>query len=176
MPPSETVHVSVVVPCRNEIRQIRAFLNCVLQQELAGIEMEILIADGMSVDGTRWVLREFERKFAAIRILDNPEQIAAAGLNRAIREARGEIIVRMDVHTIYAQGYVSTCVEVLNETHADNVGGPALTRAVGTFRPRSRRRFTPGLPAVAPNFGTRNTKARYGPCHTVAGESQPWTA
>ena len=54
---SEAIRVSVVVPCRNEIRHIRAFLDSVLRQELGGIEMEVLIADGMSDDGTRKVLR-----------------------------------------------------------------------------------------------------------------------
>ena len=131
MPQSQTIHVSVVVPCRNEIRHIRAFLDSVLRQELGRIEMEILIADGMSDDGTRLVLDEFERKFAAIRVLDNPEKIASTALNRAIREARGEIIIRMDAHTTYATDYVRSCVEVLQETNAENVGGPALTRADG---------------------------------------------
>jgi succinoglycan biosynthesis protein ExoA len=131
MPQSQTIHVSVVVPCRNEIRHIRAFLDSVLRQELGGIKMEVLIADGMSDDGTRQVLDEFERKFADIRVLDNPERIASTGLNRAIREARGEIIIRMDAHTTYATDYVRSCVEVLHETNAENVGGPALTRAEG---------------------------------------------
>jgi succinoglycan biosynthesis protein ExoA len=129
--PSQSVHVSVIVPCRNEIRHIRAFLDSVFRQELGRIEMEVLVADGMSDDGTRRVLDEFERRFAAIRILDNPEQIASTGLNRAIREAKGEIIVRMDAHTLYAPDYIRSCVEVLNESNADNVGGPALTRADG---------------------------------------------
>jgi len=128
---SQTVHVSVVVPCRNEIRHIRAFLNSVFRQELGQIEMEVLVADGMSDDGTRLVLSEFEKRFAALKILDNPEQIVSTGLNRAIREAKGEIIVRMDAHTEYAPDYVRSCVEVLNETNADNVGGPALTHADG---------------------------------------------
>jgi cellulose synthase/poly-beta-1,6-N-acetylglucosamine synthase-like glycosyltransferase len=66
-----------------------------------------------------------------MRVLDNPEKIAPTGLNRAIREARGEIIIRMDAHTTYAPDYVRSCVEVLQETNADNVGGPALTRADG---------------------------------------------
>ncbi len=131
MPQNQAIHVSVIVPCRNEIRYIRAFLDSVHRQELGRIEMEVLIADGMSEDGTRLVLREFERKFADIRVLDNPEKIAPTGLNRMIREARGEIIIRMDVHTTYARDYVRSCVEVLNETNADNVGGPALTRADG---------------------------------------------
>lgn len=131
MPRSPAIHVSVVVPCRNEIRHIRAFLDSVLRQELGRIEMEVLIADGMSEDGTRPVLDEFERRYAAIRIFDNPEKIASTALNRAIREARGEIVIRMDAHTTYASDYVRSCVEVLNETHAENVGGPALTLADG---------------------------------------------
>jgi hypothetical protein len=37
----------------------------------------------------------------------------------------------MDAHTIYSRDYVSSCVELLEKTGADNVGGPALTRAEG---------------------------------------------
>lgn len=37
----------------------------------------------------------------------------------------------MDAHSVYAPDYVRSCVEVLNESHADNVGGPALTQAEG---------------------------------------------
>ena len=131
MQQSRAVHVSVIVPCRNEIRHIREFLDSVFRQELGQIEMEVLIADGMSDDGTRLILGEFEKGYAALRVLDNPEKIAPTGMNRAIREAQGEIIIRMDAHTVYAPDYVRSCVEVLHETNADNVGGPALTRADG---------------------------------------------
>jgi succinoglycan biosynthesis protein ExoA len=131
VPQSKANHVSVVVPCRNEIRHIRAFLDSVFRQELGQIEMEVLIADGMSDDGTRLILGEFERRFSALRVLDNPERIVSTGLNRAIHEASGEIIIRMDAHSLYAPDYVRSCVEVLNETNADNVGGPPLTRADG---------------------------------------------
>lgn len=123
--------VSVIVPCRNESRYIHAFLDGLLHQDLGSIEMEVLIVDGMSVDGTRNVLREFADRYRMIRILDNPEKIAAAGLNRAIRESRNEIILRMDVHTEYAPDYVRSCLEVLRETNAENVGGAARTRAGG---------------------------------------------
>src|SRR5262249_41370233 len=60
--------------------------------------------------------------------IDNPERIVSTGLNAAIRAAHGDIIVRMDVHTEYASDYVRQCVEVLEETGADNVGGPWIAR------------------------------------------------
>ena len=131
MEASEPIQISVIVSCRNEIRHIRTFLGCLFHQDLRGLEMEVLIADGMSEDGTRSVLDEFDKKYSVLRVIDNPEKIAATGLNYAIWEAKGEIILRMDAHSIYAPDYVRTCVQVLQETNADNVGGPALTRAEG---------------------------------------------
>jgi len=129
--PEREVDVSVIVPCRNEIRHIRAFLDSLLRQETAELKVEVVIADGLSHDGTRQVLADFQKEHANIHIIDNPEKIVSTGANRAIRQARGEIIIRMDVHTTYAPDYVRSCVKALKETGAGNVGGPALTSAQG---------------------------------------------
>src|SRR5262249_19053843 len=59
-----------------------------------------------------------------VRLIKNSGRIVSTGLNAAIRAARGEIIIRMDAHTEYAQDYVTNCVRVLRETGAQNVGGP----------------------------------------------------
>jgi len=123
--------ISIVVPCRNEVGHIRLFLESLLCQDLAGLEWEIIVADGMSDDGTRHILEEYAGQDPKVRVIDNPGRIASTGLNAAIRAARGDIIVRMDVHTEYAPDYVRQCVAVLEETGADNAGGPARTRAHG---------------------------------------------
>ncbi|MBZ5661867.1 MAG: glycosyltransferase family 2 protein [Acidobacteriia bacterium] len=138
---NESVSVTAIVPCRNEIRHIRAFLDSVMRQELTGIDLEIVVADGMSGDGTREVLEEYERNCPALRVIDNPKRIVSTGLNAAIRQARGEIIVRMDAHTEYAPDYIRTCVQVLDESRAGNVGGPALTRAKGYLAEAIARGF-----------------------------------
>ncbi|HLK48897.1 MAG TPA: glycosyltransferase family 2 protein [Bryobacteraceae bacterium] len=123
--------VSIVAACRNESLNIRAFLESVLKQEMAGIEWEAVIADGMSNDGTREFLLDTCRQHPQLHLIDNPGLIVSTGLNRAIRMARGEIIVRMDAHTKYAPDYVRRCLEALQQTGADNVGGPARTKARG---------------------------------------------
>jgi GT2 family glycosyltransferase len=64
-------------------------------------------------------------------VIDNPQRIQSAGLNHAIRAARGDVIARMDVHADYAPNYLEKCVEVLGRTGADNVGGAARGRAKG---------------------------------------------
>ena len=120
-----------MVACRNESKHIQAFLDSLLQQDLGGIDWELIIADGMSIDGTGIFLSEFARANSRVAIIENPSRIVATGLNAAIRAARGEIILRMDAHTEYARDYVKQCVAALESTDACNVGGPARTKANG---------------------------------------------
>jgi glycosyltransferase involved in cell wall biosynthesis len=124
------VDISIIVPCRNEARYIRPFLESLLSQELGEMRSDILIADGMSTDGTRQIIDEYMSK-GHIRTIDNPEKIVSTGLNRAVLAASGEFVIRMDIHTEYASDYVRRCVETLVATGAWNVGGPARTKADG---------------------------------------------
>src|SRR5688572_21937818 len=130
--------VSIVLPCRNEQGYIQACLQSALDQDPPEGGYEIIVADGMSTDGTRQYLEQMARQHPQIRVLDNPGRIVSTGLNAAIRAARGDNIVRMDAHTIYAPDYVRQCLAVMEETGADNVGGPMQTTA-RTFMERAIR-------------------------------------
>lgn len=125
------LQVSIVVACRNEMADIHSFLESLAGQETGGLQWEAIIADGMSNDGTREFLEEYCAGQPRVRVISNPGRIVSTGLNAAIREARGEFILRMDMHSVYAPDYVRRCVETLEQTGADNVGGPARTRAEG---------------------------------------------
>jgi len=122
------VRVSIVVACRNERPAIHDLLDSILSQDL-GEPWEAIIADGMSDDGTREILDDYSTRHSCVRVVDNPGRIVSTGLNAAIRAAHGELIIRMDGHTQYASDYCRTCLEVMERTGADNVGGPARTRA-----------------------------------------------
>jgi succinoglycan biosynthesis protein ExoA len=125
--------ISIVVACRNESRHIRVFVDSVLQQDLEGMDWELIIADGMSSDGTAEFLREFAAQNSHFRMIENPSRFVSAGLNSAIRAAQGDVILRMDAHTEYSRDYVKSCVRILDTTGAYNVGGPARTRATGVL-------------------------------------------
>ena len=126
--------ISIIVPCRNEKRYIGKFLDSVASQELDPCwEMEILVADGMSDDGTREELISRTANLPALRMIDNPGRVVSTGLNAAIGASNGDIIVRMDAHTTYASDYVRQCAKILNETGADNVGGPWVARGEGVI-------------------------------------------
>jgi glycosyltransferase involved in cell wall biosynthesis len=116
--------ISVVIPCRNEKDHIEGVIRSVLEQEQPQGGYELILADGMSDDGTREILERMAEREPRLRIIDNPGQIVSTGLNAAIRAARGTVILRMDAHTSYAPDYILQCVATLKETGVDNVGGP----------------------------------------------------
>jgi glycosyltransferase involved in cell wall biosynthesis len=110
-------------------------LDLVQQLDLNdALGIEALIADGMSDDGTRERIEQIAASDSRIRLIDNPGRIVSTGLNLAIRQARGDIIIRMDVHSVYAPDYVEKCREVLEKTGADNVGGAHRSKALGYWQ------------------------------------------
>ena len=116
--------VTIIVPCRNERSHIEAAICSMLSQQSVAGSFEVVVADGMSDDGTKEVLELIAAREPRLRIIDNPGRIVSTGLNAAIGAAQGEIVILMDAHTEYAEDYVKRCVEVLEKSGADNVGGP----------------------------------------------------
>lgn len=117
-------YVTVVIPCWNEARFVDAFLDSVKAQSYPADRLEILLVDGMSDDGTRAIVRDHALREPNLRLLDNPGHSKPAALNRGIAEARGDVIVRLDVHAEYEPDYLLKCVHgLLRNPEADNVGG-----------------------------------------------------
>ena len=123
--------ISVLLPVRNEARHIATSLGAVLHQQYPPWRMEILVADGESTDATVRVIQSMPGA-ERVRIIPNPSRIQSAGMNAALREARGEIVVRVDGHTIIEPDYLLQCVHALTISGAQNVGGSI--RPVGTTR------------------------------------------
>lgn len=131
-PLSSVPFVTVIMPIRNEASFIARSLGTVLAQEYPVDRMEVLVVDGMSDDLTRDMIAQTVadyRDAAPVTVLDNPRRIVPTGMNIALAQARGDIIVRVDGHCEIAPDYVRRCVETLNATGADNVGG--LQQAAG---------------------------------------------
>jgi succinoglycan biosynthesis protein ExoA len=125
--------VSVVIPCYQEERFITGCLNSVRGFTLPeAIEIEVLVVDGGSTDGTRALVREMATRDNRIRLLDNPGRIQSSGMNIGIAASRGEYILRLDAHSTYPANYLAECYHTLLRTDSDNVGGVAVTRAGGT--------------------------------------------
>ncbi len=119
-------NVSVVMPVLNEGKYIKNCLDSVLSQDYSKENLEILLIDGMSEDGTGKIINEYASKYSFIKLLSNPKKTVQYALNIGIKNARGEYIVRMDAHASYANDYISQCIKYLKKTGAANVGGPTI--------------------------------------------------
>jgi len=126
--------VSIVVPCRNEKDHIGACVRSILAQEPPPGGFEVIVADGMSDDGTRGLLKRLVAEDPRLRVIDNPGGITPCGMNAGIREARGRYVAIMGAHTEYAPDYLRRCVEILEE-HPEICcsGGPIVSRGKGIF-------------------------------------------
>ncbi|MGB1250417.1 MAG: glycosyltransferase family 2 protein [Candidatus Promineifilaceae bacterium] len=122
-----TPFVSLIMPVRNERVYIQRSLEAVLQQDYPSECLEIFIVDGMSDDGTREYVQSLQQVSPNLYLLDNPQMIVPFALNRALRQSKGEIIVRVDGHCEIAPDYVSQCVKHLLTSNAAGVGGPIET-------------------------------------------------
>jgi succinoglycan biosynthesis protein ExoA len=124
--PAEPVpDISVVIPCFNEERFIGQVLENLISQYDAG-RLEIIVVDGMSTDRTRELVSRFieERPEVRVRLIDNPARNIPAALNLGVGHAGGEVIVRMDAHSIPSSNYVRRCAELLSDREVAVVGMP----------------------------------------------------
>jgi glycosyltransferase involved in cell wall biosynthesis len=162
--------VTVVMPVRNEERYIERSLGAVLAQDYPAEFMEVLVADGGSTDRTRELV---ERLGAGrgVRIIDNPRGIVAPGLNAAVAEARGEIVVRVDGHCEIAPGHVRKAVHYLRTSGEEvaGVGGPVET--VGET-PLARAIAV----AMSSRFGAGGSAFRTGVDEPVFADTVPFPA
>ena len=120
--------LSVICPIYNEEKYIEQFLDSILQQDYPKDDLEILLVDGMSKDHTREIIAEYSVKYPCLKLVDNPQQTVPYAMNNGIKNAKGEIIIRLDAHAEYPSNYFSVLVKKLNELEgADNVGGVCIT-------------------------------------------------
>lgn len=147
-------YVSIVLPIQNEEHFIKKCLDSILNNDYPHDKYEILVVDGMSTDQSREIVQTYSDRYSNVKLFDNPEKIRVTANNIGIRAAKGEIIVSMDAHTLYARDYIRQCVERLQSTGAANVGGHQT--AVG------ENYITKGIAlAVSSPFGIGDAEFRY---------------
>jgi glycosyltransferase involved in cell wall biosynthesis len=117
--------VSIIIPCFNEQTTIRQLLEAIYAQTFPRTNLELVIADGMSTDGTRAEIASYANSHPDLHIavVDNLKRHIPAGLNCALKTAQGEIIVRLDAHSMPYPNYIEHCVADLQAGLGDNVGG-----------------------------------------------------
>lgn len=116
--------VTIAIPVLNEEDHIERVISGFLKSEYPNI-VEILVADGGSVDHTREIVKSISIKDNRVKLVDNPDKFQSYALNKMIEFAKGEIFLRADAHCDYAKDYIEKCVEYLGKNSVRNAGGAA---------------------------------------------------
>lgn len=124
--------LSVMVPVRDERQRLPAFL-AMLEAQTRRPD-EVMLVDGMSVDGSREWLAEAGRSRPWLRVLDNPRQVVPAALNVGLAASTGSLLARMDTHADYAPDYLEVVSGFLAaHPEVDGVGGAMQTEGRGAW-------------------------------------------
>src|SRR5690606_32422467 len=148
--------VSVVLPVRNEAAYIRRAVASVLRAADGLADVEIIVVDGMSDDGTAEIAAELALSDPRIKLLRNPHRTVPHAMNLAIEAAAGDVIVRVDGHAEIAPDFMSAALAEL-EAHPECacVGGPIESVSEGSVAAAISN-------AMGSTFGVGNARFRTG--------------
>ncbi len=114
----DKLFITMCVIAYNEENSIKNILDCIKSQDYEHKAMEVVLVDGMSTDRTRDIMTDFarenENEFDRIVVLDNPKRTLPSGWNVALREYKGDAIIKVDAHAVIPQDFISKNVAVLN--------------------------------------------------------------
>ncbi len=116
--------VSIVVPCRNEEAHLSRCIDSLLSTDYGSENIEILIVDGRSTDGSREIIEKYSALHSSVRLIDNPDQITPIAFNKGIKNSTGDYILIVGARHILSENYISVCVDMLkNDPSCGCVGG-----------------------------------------------------
>lgn len=121
--------VAVVIPTYNEELYIENCIESVRNQSFPFEEMDVMIVDGRSTDGTREIVQKMSEHWPNVRLLDNPGKIQSIAFNIGVASSTAPYIVRLDAHVSYDSLYVEKCLCHLHSMPIiGDVGGICLTQ------------------------------------------------
>lgn len=115
--------ITIIMPSLNVADYIRQCVESVQRQTLK--EIEVLVVDAGSTDGTLEILRGYEQKDPRIKIIRSEKKSYGYQLNRGIALARGQYVGIVETDDIAEPDLCERLYEAARETGADYVKGTA---------------------------------------------------
>lgn len=105
--------VALVMPVRNDAASVRPTMDAIFAS--TRLPDEIIIADGLSTDGTRELIEQYADRGVPIRIVANPALWAGGGRNAAVHATQCDVLVLDDFGNIIEPGYIEAIVRPFEE-------------------------------------------------------------
>ncbi|MCK9422238.1 MAG: glycosyltransferase [Bacteroidales bacterium] len=130
---SFTTSVSVIIPVRNESRNITRILDEMRRQDYPDNLVEVIVTDDFSVDDTCKVAEHFIRQFQSfpLKLIDSKcihagETGKKKAIERAINMAKGDLILCTDADTCRESHWISSMVTCFENGNAKIILGPVV--------------------------------------------------
>jgi glycosyltransferase involved in cell wall biosynthesis len=104
--------ISVIIPTFNRSHFITEAVDSVLNQDIQGYDIEVLVIDDGSTDNTREVLKKYHDK---IRYIYQNNGGAGVARNRGLEEARGEWITFLDSDDLWLPFKLSLQMSIIQK-------------------------------------------------------------
>lgn len=109
--------VSVIIPIYNTAAYLRRTLDSICSQTLK--ELEIILIDDGSTDGSRGIIEEYAKRDARIRWYAQPNQGLSVARNRGLLHATGKYIYFMDSDDILDTQALRHCHDLCEKRELD---------------------------------------------------------
>ena len=113
--------ISIIMPSFNVAPYIRECMDSVLAQTLSDIE--VIVVDADSTDGTREILEEYAQKDSRVVILEDDKKSTGYANNKALDYATGEYSVILTVTC-------SCCITLINSVFCCGINIPFVTSSI----------------------------------------------
>lgn len=113
--------ISIVIPVYNERKTIKQLIQAVEAADTCGLAKEILLVDDCSRDGSREMLRQYEKVHRVL--YHSVNQGKGSALRTGFRQATGDIILIQDADLEYDPSEYHNLIEPIINGKADAVYG-----------------------------------------------------
>jgi len=118
--------ISVVLPIRNEEKNICQTLKGLFSQDYPENKYEVIVVDGCSEDRTCDCVRVFCKDHANLKLLTNPGLLPAPARNIGIKASKGRYIAIIDGHCYFPDvRFLQNIEDSFQKSGADALGRPA---------------------------------------------------
>tara|TARA_B110000263_G_C15311864_1_gene513939 strand:- start:764 stop:2824 length:2061 start_codon:yes stop_codon:yes gene_type:complete len=132
--------VSIIIISYNVRSYLAHAIDAIMQSEYK--ELEIIVVDNNSYDGTCEYLKEHYNHVLSLNIISNEENIGfGKAVNQAAKIATGEYYLILNPDTIIEEDTISRLVDYLNNNKVVGMVGPKILNADGTLQLACKRSF-----------------------------------
>ena len=108
------MRLSVIIPCRNEVRYIQECIEAIYSNDLPfGIELSVIVVDGMSDDGTRELVQETAKSHTKLFLIDNLEKLTPYAFNLGLNFLVADYYQIVGARHIISTNYLRKSIELL---------------------------------------------------------------